>query len=278
MTCSGGNHGFEDQTLACLRRCLCRNPDCGVCPEATTTCGNRHRHRLARHFRHRQFAHAADRRHARSSCWPPPPATFPDGLNKLPIFQISGSSRTLSRRRPQQCQRQLPEPAQFRRSSAPWCCWMASACRRRTRTARSTSSTLPQMLMSRVDVVTGGASAVYGSDAVAGVVNFVLDKKFTASNTISMPASRDMATGPTQADLAGHRPVGRQGPFRSLGGIASPRPVKQSTDPMVLRPFLRRQAKRAPARLPTPLTGSKMPAVPTPPSADLSRGVCQPVR
>jgi len=33
---------------------------------------------------------------------------------------------------------------------------------------------LPQMLMSRVDVVTGGASAVYGSDAVAGVVNFVL--------------------------------------------------------------------------------------------------------
>ena len=38
---------------------------------------------------------------------------------------------------------------------------------------------LPQMLMSRVDIVTGGASAVYGSDAVAGVVNFVLDKNFT---------------------------------------------------------------------------------------------------
>jgi outer membrane receptor protein involved in Fe transport len=37
---------------------------------------------------------------------------------------------------------------------------------------------LPQMLVSRVDVVTGGASAVYGSDAVAGVVNFILDKKF----------------------------------------------------------------------------------------------------
>lgn len=37
---------------------------------------------------------------------------------------------------------------------------------------------LPQMLMQRVDVVTGGASAVYGSDAVSGVVNFVLDHKF----------------------------------------------------------------------------------------------------
>ncbi|HET7085509.1 MAG TPA: TonB-dependent receptor [Rhizomicrobium sp.] len=38
---------------------------------------------------------------------------------------------------------------------------------------------LPQMLVQRVDVVTGGASATYGSDAVAGVVNFILDKKFT---------------------------------------------------------------------------------------------------
>ncbi|WP_091743234.1 TonB-dependent receptor domain-containing protein [Phenylobacterium immobile] len=38
---------------------------------------------------------------------------------------------------------------------------------------------LPTNLISRVDVVTGGASAAWGSDAVAGVVNFVLDKTFT---------------------------------------------------------------------------------------------------
>ena len=38
---------------------------------------------------------------------------------------------------------------------------------------------LPQMLTSQVDIVTGGASAIYGSDAVAGVVNFILDKNFT---------------------------------------------------------------------------------------------------
>lgn len=37
----------------------------------------------------------------------------------------------------------------------------------------------PNGLISRVDVVTGGASAVYGSDALAGVVNFVLDKEYT---------------------------------------------------------------------------------------------------
>ena len=40
-------------------------------------------------------------------------------------------------------------------------------------------STLPQELFQRVDVVTGGASAVYGSDAVTGVVNYILDKHFT---------------------------------------------------------------------------------------------------
>lgn len=40
-------------------------------------------------------------------------------------------------------------------------------------------NTLPSELVRRVDVVTGGASAAYGSDAVAGVVNFVLDTGFT---------------------------------------------------------------------------------------------------
>lgn len=37
---------------------------------------------------------------------------------------------------------------------------------------------LPQILMKRVDIVTGGASAVYGSDAVSGVINFIVDDKF----------------------------------------------------------------------------------------------------
>ena len=40
-------------------------------------------------------------------------------------------------------------------------------------------ASFPSQLIQRVDVVTGGASAVYGSDAIAGVVNFVLNKKFT---------------------------------------------------------------------------------------------------
>jgi iron complex outermembrane receptor protein len=37
---------------------------------------------------------------------------------------------------------------------------------------------IPAELISRVDVLTGGASAVYGADAVAGVVNFVLNTHY----------------------------------------------------------------------------------------------------
>jgi outer membrane receptor protein involved in Fe transport len=44
---------------------------------------------------------------------------------------------------------------------------------------------IPQMLVNRVEVVTGGASAAYGSDAVSGVVNFVLDEKFEGLKLIA---------------------------------------------------------------------------------------------
>lgn len=37
---------------------------------------------------------------------------------------------------------------------------------------------IPSALIQRVEIVTGGASAAYGSDAVAGVVNFILDRRF----------------------------------------------------------------------------------------------------
>ena len=39
-------------------------------------------------------------------------------------------------------------------------------------------NTIPTLLLKKVEVLTGGASSVYGSDAVAGVVNFVLDDEF----------------------------------------------------------------------------------------------------
>lgn len=40
-------------------------------------------------------------------------------------------------------------------------------------------NTIPAALVERVDVVTGGRSAIYGSDAIAGVINFITKKDFS---------------------------------------------------------------------------------------------------
>jgi outer membrane receptor protein involved in Fe transport len=57
--------------------------------------------------------------------------------------------------------------------------------------------TIPSDLVERVDVITGGSSAVYGSDAIAGVVNFVLKDNFegirlNAQNGISNHGDRNI--------------------------------------------------------------------------------------
>lgn len=64
-------------------------------------------------------------------------------------------------------------------------------------------SMVPQSLVKRVDVITGGASAAYGSDAISGATNFILDTsykgfKFDASAGVSTygdaPSQRLSAT------------------------------------------------------------------------------------
>jgi iron complex outermembrane receptor protein len=60
------------------------------------------------------------------------------------------------------------------------------------------TNVIPNLLISRVDVVTGGASAAWGSDAVAGVVNFILDKDFTGIK------------GVAQAGISGRGDAGNQ--------------------------------------------------------------------
>lgn len=42
---------------------------------------------------------------------------------------------------------------------------------------------IPAPLLKRVDVLTGGAAAVYGADAIAGVVNFVINDRFEGLQT-----------------------------------------------------------------------------------------------
>jgi iron complex outermembrane recepter protein len=104
------------------------------------------------------------------------PSNIPDGLNKLPIFALSRGTANLNNPsdnftgnylnlRGFGIQRNLILLDGNRMAPTSY-------------TGAVDTNVIPQMLVQRVEVVTGGASAVYGSDAVSGVVNFVLNKKF----------------------------------------------------------------------------------------------------
>src|SRR5512145_594452 len=55
-------------------------------------------------------------------------------------------------------------------------------------------NTIPASLISRIEVVTGGASAVYGSDAMSGVVNFVLKDDYEGAE-VNITYSSELETG-----------------------------------------------------------------------------------
>jgi outer membrane receptor protein involved in Fe transport len=57
--------------------------------------------------------------------------------------------------------------------------------------------TIPAGLIERVDVVTGGASAVYGSDAMAGVVNFILKDNYEGMEVTGQYGITDHGDGGT---------------------------------------------------------------------------------
>jgi outer membrane receptor protein involved in Fe transport len=57
---------------------------------------------------------------------------------------------------------------------------------------------IPQLFVERVDIVTGGVSAVYGSDAMSGVVNYVIDRKFNGLKV-------DASYGQSERSDAGRR-------------------------------------------------------------------------
>ncbi|MBC2665352.1 TonB-dependent receptor [Novosphingobium flavum] len=73
------------------------------------------------------------------------------------------------------------------------------------------ANTVPELLLSRVDVVTGGASAVYGSDAIGGVVNFITDRKFTGLKL-------DLQGGLSQRSDAGTYQIGGAAGANLFGG------------------------------------------------------------
>lgn len=83
-----------------------------------------------------------------------------------------------------------------------------------TATGAPDVNAIPTALIQRVEIVTGGASAVYGSDALAGVVNFILDKEFTGVKGLAQVGQTtyhdnesqlySLAMGTPFADSRGH--------------------------------------------------------------------------
>ncbi|MBV8037532.1 TonB-dependent receptor [Roseateles sp.] len=57
------------------------------------------------------------------------------------------------------------------------------------------TNTIPVSLLDRVDLVTGGASAVYGADAVSGVVNFVTKRNFSGIDATSLYSVSEKGDG-----------------------------------------------------------------------------------
>lgn len=100
---------------------------------------------------------------------------------------------------------------------------------------------IPEQLVERVEVLTGGASAVYGSDAVAGVVNFIMRRDFQGlqvdaqygfyqhnndysgvGNLRSVIAARG-ATNPSQFALPDDNVVdGESRSINAIMGVSSP--------------------------------------------------------
>src|SRR5205814_5631776 len=74
-------------------------------------------------------------------------------------------------------------------------------------------NTIPADLIERVDIVTGGNSAIYGSDAVAGVVNFILRRDFQGVQVRAQGAEAGAGFGTTYygSILAGKNFAGGKG-------------------------------------------------------------------
>lgn len=80
-------------------------------------------------------------------------------------------------------------------------------------------NSIPASLIRRVEVLTGGASAVYGSDAVAGVVNFIMNDKFQGVQGEINYGFYNHEQGNSVSSIVAARAVGNPAQFKVPGDI-----------------------------------------------------------
>ncbi|WP_443971375.1 TonB-dependent receptor domain-containing protein [Sphingobium sp. CR28] len=104
------------------------------------------------------------------------PSNIPDALNRLPQFAAQPSTRNIGNAQGNATGNFL----NLRRFGSNRNLVLLDGSRVPPTAASGAvdTNTIPQSLVERVEIVTGGASAVYGSDAVTGVINFIINKKF----------------------------------------------------------------------------------------------------
>jgi iron complex outermembrane receptor protein len=142
------------------------------------------------------------------------PTNIADAVNELPAFRITRSSRGSGRIADQQ---QGVQSLLDMRGLGPTRTLVLVNGKRHVGTnfqGTVDTSLIPVGLIQRVDVVTGGASAAYGSDAVAGVTNFVLKNRLEGiTGTIQSSITRygdgaeyagNLAAGTSFAGGRGH--------------------------------------------------------------------------
>lgn len=88
-------------------------------------------------------------------------------------------------------------------------------------------NSIPPALIKRIDVLTGGASAVYGSDAIAGVVNFILDDRFEGVRADATTTVTERGDGAQyDASLTAGAKLGDRGNVVVTGGYSKRQGVK----------------------------------------------------
>jgi iron complex outermembrane receptor protein len=136
---------------------------------------------------------------------------------------------------------------------------------------------IPAALIQQIDVVTGGASAVYGSDALAGVVNFMLKRDFegvqldvqgglymhnNGTARSSRPPSRRARRRRSAANSTAVSRATRSPPARTSPTVAATSPASSATRKSPASAPRIATSRRATSRLPRPVMPARCPARP----------------